>query len=99
MKANIKICFKFLLIYFAFFTVIAIISTSLIKSDLDNIIKSTYKINSNYKKVEKSGQFYIGLLSNLLPFFLVIIILELPACSKSLGTTGCFFGVNGSILR
>ena len=74
MKANIKICFKFLLIYFAFFTVIAIISTSLIKSDLDNIIKSTYKINSNYKKVEKSGKFYIGLLSNLLPFFLVIII-------------------------
>lgn len=74
MKANIKICFKFLLIYFAFFTVIAIISTSLIKSDLDNIIKSTYKINSNYKKLEKSGKFYIGLLSNLLPFFLVIII-------------------------
>ena len=41
---------------------------------MDNIIKSTYKINSNYKKVEKSGKFYIGLLSNLLPFFLVIII-------------------------
>lgn len=74
MKANIKICFKFLLIYFAFFTVIAIISTSLIKSDLDNIIKSTYKINSRYDNFKKTGKFYVNLLLNLLPFFLVIII-------------------------
>ena len=74
MKANIQICFKFLLIYFAFFTVIAIISGSLIKNDLDNVIKLTYKTNNNYSKLEKPGKFYINLLSNLLPFFLVIII-------------------------
>ena len=41
LKANVQLCFKFLLVYFAFFTVIAIISSVLIKQDLDIFIKLT----------------------------------------------------------
>lgn len=74
MKANIQICFKFLLIYFSFFTVIAIISSVLIKQDLDMVIKSTYEIDNTYSNFKKSSKFYTNLLFNLLPFFLVIII-------------------------
>ena len=74
MNANIQICFKFLLIYFSFFTVIAILASSLIKKELDTIIKSTYDMNSNYSDFKKTGKFSMNLMFNLLPFFLVIII-------------------------
>lgn len=66
--------FKFLLVYFSFFTVIAIISDILIKKDLDSIIKSTYKIDFNYTSIKTNAKFYRNLLYNLLPFFIVTII-------------------------
>ena len=74
MNASIQICFKFLLIYFTFFTVIAIISSILIKQDLDVIIKSTYNIDKDYSDFKKASKFSMNLLFNLVPFFLVIII-------------------------
>ena len=72
--ASIQICFKFLLIYFTFFTVIAIIATILIKQDLNVIIKSTYNIDQDYSYFKKTSEFSMNLLFNLVPFFLVIII-------------------------
>lgn len=74
MKASLQICFKFLLIYFTFFTVIAIISSILIKQDLDVIIKSTFNIDQDYSDFKKTSEFSMNLLFNLVPFFLVIII-------------------------
>ncbi len=74
MDANIQICFKFLLIYFTFFTAIAIIASILIKQDLDSVIKSTYKIDQNYSDFKKTSKFSKNLLLNLAPFFLVIIV-------------------------
>ena len=74
MDASIQICFKFLLIYFTFFTVIASIATILIKQDLNVIIKSTYNINQDYSDFKKTSEFSMNLLFNLVPFFLVIII-------------------------
>lgn len=74
MSVDIKVCLKFLLIYFSFFTVIAIMSNVLIRKDLDEIIKSTYLIYHNYTNIEKPTKFYKNLLFNLLPFFIVIII-------------------------
>lgn len=74
MEASLQICFKFLLIYFTFFTVIAIIASILIKQDLDVIIKSTYKLDEDYSSFKKTSQFSMNLLFNLVPFFLVIII-------------------------
>ena len=75
LKANVQLCFKFLLIYFAFFTVIAIISSVLIKHDLDIVIKLTYNINSEYSDFKKTTNFNENLVFNLFPFFLVIIII------------------------
>ena len=74
MDASIQICFKFLLIYFTFFTVIAIIATILIKQDLNVVIKSTYTIDEDYSDFKKTSEFSMNLLFNLVPFFLVIII-------------------------
>ena len=75
LKANVQLCFKFLLIYFAFFTVIAIISSVLIKQDLDIVIKLTYNINADYSDFKKKTNFNGNLIFNLFPFFLVIIII------------------------
>ena len=75
LKANVQLCFKFLLVYFAFFTVIAIISSVLIKNDLDIVIKLTYNINSDYGDFKKTTNFNGNLVFNLFPFFLVIIII------------------------
>ena len=74
MDASIQICFKFLLIYFTFFTVIAIIATILIKQDLNVVIKSTYTIDEDYSDFKMTSEFSMNLLFNLVPFFLVIII-------------------------
>ena len=74
LKAIIQTCFKFMLIYFTFFTAIAIISTILIKQDLDVVIKSTYFIDNDYSDFKKTSEFSMNLLFNLVPFFLVIII-------------------------
>ena len=74
MNATLQICFKFLLIYFAFFTVIAIISSILVKQDLDVIIKSTYYIDKDYSDFKETSKFSMNLLFNLVPFFFVIII-------------------------
>lgn len=75
LKANVQLCFKFLLVYFAFFTVIAIISSVLIKQDLDIVIKLTYNIDADYSDFKKQSNFKGNLLFNLFPFFLVIIII------------------------
>ena len=74
MNADIHLCFKFLLVYFSFFTVIAIISGILIKDDLNKVIKSTYVIHNAYTKTKIKTQFDKNLLYNLLPFFVVTII-------------------------
>ncbi len=74
MRTHILMGLKFLLIYFTFFTIIAIISSVLIKSDLDNILISTYNVNKNYNDFKRTGKFYFNLLSNLLPFFIGIIV-------------------------
>ena len=75
LKANVQLCFKFLLVYFAFFTVIAIISSVLIKQDLDVVIKLTYNINTDYHDFKKTTSFNGNLIFNLYPFFFIIIII------------------------
>ena len=75
LKANVQLCFKFLLVYFAFFTVIAIISSVLIKQDLDVVIKLTYNINTDYQDFKKTTSFNGNLIFNLYPFFFIIIII------------------------
>ena len=71
---KVDMCFKFLLVYFSFFMVVIIISNVLIRSDLNDVIKSTYLIYNEYTPLAKHTKFYKNLLFNLLPFFLVIII-------------------------
>ncbi len=74
MNANIRLCFKFLLVYFSFFTVIAIISGILLKDDLNKVIKSTYIAHNIFTPTKKKTHFDKNLLYNLLPFFVVTII-------------------------
>lgn len=50
MHLELTLCFKLALVYFSFFTVIAIISNILIKSDIDIILKYTYRITHDYKR-------------------------------------------------
>ena len=74
LNTNVDMCLKFLLVYFSFFMVVIIISNVLIRNDLNNVIKSTYKNYNNFEPIKKPTKFYMNLLFNLLPFFLVIII-------------------------
>ena len=74
MKPSTTLFFKVFLIYFSFFTFIAVISTSLIKKDLDIVIESTYEVNDKYSDFKKTQKFSINLILNLLPFFLVLVI-------------------------
>lgn len=73
-QISIVLCIKFLLIYFSFFTASWVISTVLIKNDLNNIIESTYLINNIVTKPDKKSKFYINLINNLLPLFIFIMI-------------------------
>ena len=74
LNTNVDMCFRFLLVYFAFFTMVIIISNVLIRSDLNEIIKSTYNIYNNYEEIKQHDKFYRNLMFNLTPFSLVIII-------------------------
>ncbi len=74
MKLDLHLIFKFLLIYFSFFSVAGLISGILTQSDMDAIIKSTYAINSNYAPIQHPSKFSRELLYNLLPFFIVLLI-------------------------
>ena len=74
MNLDLHLIFKFLLIYFSFFIVTAIISNVLIKNDMDVILDSTYEINSNYHIGGKTSKFSNELINNILPFFIVVII-------------------------
>ena len=74
MKLDLHLIFKFLLIYFSFFSVAGLISGILTQSDMDKIIKSTYLINSNYAEIKHPTKFSRELLYNLLPFFIVLLI-------------------------
>lgn len=73
-QISIILCFKFLLIYFSFFTASWVISMVLIRSDLNAIIESTYTINKNVTSFGKKTKFYKNLLLNLIPFFIFIMI-------------------------
>lgn len=89
MKANIQLCFKFLLVYFSFFIVIAIIACIFIKNDLNKVIKSTYEIYNEYTPACKKTYFSNNLLYNLLPFFIVIVItISLLGYSKLCNANG-----------
>lgn len=74
MNANIQLCFKFLLVYFSFFMVIAILSGIFIKNDLNKIIISTYEIDSNNYTIKAKTKFNRNLLYNLFPFFIITMI-------------------------
>ena len=74
MNLDLHLIFKFLLIYFSFFSVAGLISGILTQNDMDAIIKSTYAINNNYIEIKKPSKFSRELLYNLLPFFIVLLI-------------------------
>lgn len=74
MSLDIHLISKFLLIYFSFFVVTSIISTILIKDDIDTIIISTYEIDKRYIKFDRTSKFSNELIINILPFFMVLII-------------------------
>lgn len=82
-QISLALCIKFLLIYFSFIMTSAIIYIILIQDDLKYVIAQTYLINSdaitNYKKTKFSS----NLIINLVPFFLVaLIVMALLGYSK-----------------
>ncbi|MGD7407612.1 hypothetical protein ACQCP7_26455, partial [Ralstonia pseudosolanacearum] len=62
------------IIYFAFFIAGWVLITTLLQSELDKIIESTYRINKNATIPEQRNKFYISLLKSLVPFFMVIMV-------------------------
>jgi signal transduction histidine kinase len=89
MTLDLHLIFKFLLIYFSFFIVTAIISTLVIRNDIDTILISTYDINSNYSIPKKQSKFSNELIYNLLPFFVVLVItIALLGYSKTSDSIG-----------
>ena len=89
MNLDLHLIFKFLLIYFSFFTAVAIISGVLTRNDIDNIVRQTYKINGKYTEIKHPSKFSNELLYNLLPFFIVVIItIALLGYAKTTETIG-----------
>ncbi len=74
MDMTITLIVKFTLMYFTFFLSAAIISSLLIRADIDKIVMSTYRINEDVVLNFKRGTFYKSLLFGLIPFLIVIII-------------------------
>ena len=74
MSPDLHLIFKFLLVYFSFFIVTAIVSNILIKNDMEAILISTYDINNHYVKPKKQSKFSNELIYNIWPFFVVVII-------------------------
>ncbi len=95
MKPSASLFFKVFLIYFSFFTFIAVISTSLIKRDLDTVIESTYEVHNQYSDFRKIQKFSVSLIFNLLPFFLVLVItialLGYSKVSESIGEGSYYY--------
>lgn len=95
MDADVKLCFKFLLVYFSFFIMIAVISNILLKKDLDYILNSTYEIDPVYSDTQTNSKFYKNLLYNLLPFFIVTVItialLGYAKVSNALGESNYYY--------
>ena len=95
MNLDSKLCIKLLLVYFAFFTVIAIISNLLIKKELDLVLRTTYKISTDYNDTKISSKFSKTLLYNLLPFFIVtiitIVLLGYSKVANSVGESNYYY--------
>lgn len=89
MNLDLHLIFKFLLIYFSFFSVAGLISGILTQNDMDKIIKSTYLINNDYTNIKHPTKFSKELLYNLLPFFIVLLItLSLLGYSRTCNAVG-----------
>lgn len=89
MNLDLNLIFKFLLIYFSFFTAAAIISGIITRNDIDKVLELTYKINNESTTISKPTKFSNELLYNLLPFFLVVVItISLLGYSKTSETIG-----------
>ena len=89
MNLDLHLIFKFLLIYFSFFIVTSIISSILIKNDMDTILVSTYDVSDHYEKLNRTSKFSNELINNILPFFAVIIItIALLGYSKASSSIG-----------
>lgn len=95
MTLDLHLILKFLLIYFSFFIVTAIVSGIIIKNDIDLVLISTYDINSNYVKSQKTSKFSNELIYNLLPFFIVVVIaialLGYSKTSKAIGEGNYYY--------
>lgn len=65
---------KFSLTYFSLFFAAWVLETSLIKDDINDIIKSTYEINPEITLPKKQTHFYSTLLYDTVPLFVVILI-------------------------
>ena len=66
---------KFALIYFSLFFAGWIVQTTLIKPDLNDIVRSTYEVYPAVTLPKKQSKFYIAILKDTLPLFLVILII------------------------
>ena len=72
---NSWLVMKLFFIFFSMFFSGWIMKSFLIKSDLNDIVKSTYEIYPNVTLPEKTEKFYFTLLKDTLPIFFVILIL------------------------
>lgn len=95
MNLDLHLIFKFLLIYFSFFTAAAIISGIITRKDIDKVLELTYKINNESTTISKPTKFSNELLYNLLPFFLVVVIticlLGYSKTSETIGEENYYF--------
>lgn len=71
---NFWLMAKFTLVYFSLFFSGWIMQSTLLKTDLKDIIKSTYEIYPKVTLPYKQEKFYTSLLKDTLPLFLVILI-------------------------
>lgn len=73
-EMSLGLWFKFLLIYFSFFTATWVISIVLIKKDLNQIIELTYRKYKEYEMPKQKTKFYKTLMYDLSPLFIVVIV-------------------------
>ena len=84
-----SLCMKFIIIYFSYFTAAWVFATTLLQSDLDRIVESTYKIYPKASIPKNRTKFYITLLRSLVPFFITIMItISLLGYSKIIDLNG-----------
>lgn len=88
-QGNFFLVVKFMIAYLSFFTAGWVLITALLQNEIDKIIASTYLINRRATLPKKQSKFYLKLMKNLLPFFLVIlIVVSLIAYSKIIDLNG-----------